>query len=216
MNFSQMISFYKDNPVMLLFVITNLLANTLCAWITTSPDTAIGVFGRAVAVSFALGLGLGLPIIGWATAEAFGLKRRGAAAVLIAVMIPFTVIDLALSYAATVGRFEYAHLNAAKQQTLNQTYTDIAKTSSATLNDCVRWKNCDSQERMDTANRAAEKLESTAIAISPQETLGETFVKWLIIGIAVGSSLGGTIMGFIAGMGVEYREKKPAKLGIAA
>ena len=209
MNFREMTAFYKDNPVMLLFIITNILANTLCAWITTSPDSAIGVFGRAVAIFFAIGLGVGLPIIGWATAEAFAMNRKTTATILIAVMIPFTVIDLALSYAATVGRFEYAHLNAEKQQALNSTYSEIAKTSSSTLEDCVRWKNCDSQDRMDTAERAASKLESTAIAISPQKTLGEDFVKWLIIGIAVGSSLGGTIMGFIAGMGVQYQEKKP-------
>lgn len=216
MNFKEMITFYKDNPVMLLFVITNLLANTLCAWIMTNTDSGVGIFGRAVAIFFAAALGLGLPIIGWALAEALGVGKKGSAVILVSVLIPFTMIDLALSYAATVGRFEYAHLNAQKQRTLSETYSNIASTSSSTLDDCVRWKNCDSQERMDTANRAAEKLENTAIAISPQETLGKTFVKWLIIGIAVGSSLGGTIMGFISGMGVDYREKKSAKLGIAA
>lgn len=217
MNFKQAADFYKENPFMFLFVFANILANSMCAILMSNFSTLLGFIGGVVAITLAIALAVCLPIIGLGAASAINQNMKMSAFIICSAWIAFSAMDLAMSYTSTVGRFEYARLYAERSSTLSQTYAEVAKTSSTTLDDCVRWKNCDSQDRMDTATRAAEKLEKTDIAWTPHATLGDEFVKWLVIGLALISSLGGSIMGFISGINLRGdAEKKPAKLGIAA
>lgn len=203
MNFQQAANFYKENPFMLLFVFANILANSMCATLMSNFSTLLGFIGGVVAITLAVALAVCLPIIGLGASEAINKGAKLSALIICAAWLAFSAMDLAMSYTSTVGRFEYAKLYAAKTSALSQTYADVAQTSAKTLDDCVRWKNCDSQDRMDTATRAAEKLEKTDIAWTPHATLGDEFVNWLVIGLAMISSLGGSIMGFISGMGLK-------------
>ncbi len=216
MNTRQCLQFYKNNPFAACFVAANIIANSACAIMMSNFGSFLGALFGIGAVLCSIALAFSLPIIGQGASHSMGNKRRGAALIIISTWVLFSLIDVSMSYTTTLGRFEYARINADKQTALNQVYRDVALTASSTLDKCVGWKNCNSQDRMNTAERAAEKLEKSGVSWTPHEALGQTFVNLLIGGIAILSSLGSSIMGFISGLNTMTGTKTGKKPGNVA
>lgn len=213
MNFQEMKDFYKNNPIASVFVVADFAANTACAWMMANFNSMLGCLFGVAGIAAAAALALSLPIIGKSAGESYGKNFI----VIGMAWLAFTCVSVLMSYTTTFGRFEYARINAEKSTALSGIYKNIAETSSKTLDQCWGLKDCDSQKRMDTAALSAKKLSENDIKWTPhQMPNGDLIVKWLVGSFAIVSALGGSVMGFIFGLGSSSAQKKRYPREVAA
>lgn len=199
-SFTDICRFYKNNIVLAAFVVANLVLNTYFSITMISLPGASGMFLRAGIALFAIGVTIGMPLIGMAASLSMKNRLPLPAVIICLSWVFFGVIDVGMSYMASAARFETSAALAARQAVINEVNQTNALNASRTVEDCIGWKNCNSQERMAMAERSADKLASAPVAWSPQSFFPKWFVDAMIFGIAIGSSLGGSIMGFVLGL----------------
>ena len=210
LSFKKLWLFYINNPVILCFSLANLIFNIYFSVLLSDTSTPSGVWLCAGAIFLSVAITFAVSLLGMGSSYTYVNKRYVPFALVFLSWLAFTAADMGMSWMSTTARFETSRLIAEKQTALNDSYQHIAQGAASTIAGCWGLPGCNSQSRIDSAERATAKLESAPIAWSPYSAFSKDFIGWIISILAVISSLGSGIIGFLVGLGV-FGENVPAK-----
>jgi hypothetical protein len=210
LSFKKLWLFYINNPVILCFTIANLIFNIYFSVLLSDTSTPSGVWLCAGAIFLSVAITFAVSLLGMGSSYTYIKKRYVPFALVFVSWIAFTLADMGMSWMSTTARFETSRLIAEKQTALNNNYQQIAQGAASTIAGCWGLPGCNSQSRIDSAERATAKLEASPIAWSPYSAFSGDFIGWIISILAVISSLGSGIIGFLVGLGV-FGENVPVK-----
>jgi hypothetical protein len=208
------INFYKENPFVLMFMVANLLSNLLGALLMSNFETSMGIISSSMRIAVSIALVFSLPIIANTVGQE-NIKKFSVNAFVIVALLGFSVMDVWLTYISQTGVIEYAKLNEERANAITKIAKDVGEAASSTAQECFGIAKCDSQSRMDTAINSISILQDTKIAWSPHNTMTPEQQDLFIKGLTAVCSLGGVVMGLIAGINgrkpENYQGPEPAK-----